>query len=177
MVRAQSGRMFLGAGWHGGAGMLFLFALLSGCVTTTPVAVRQTPEIGAELRCPVCGVHPAEQPRRQCQLIMGDGKQIAFDGGKDMFAYLQLMGQFGYTRKQGLGKDVGEVWVRDYHSGGWLDGKKTWFVAGSDELGPAGKELLAFADRAAAEAFSRGHGGKMVNFELIDGALLKELKE
>ena len=156
--------------------LLFLAWLLSGCAATAP-AVRQLPEIGAELRCPVCGGHPAEQPRRQCQIIMGDGRQIAFDSGKDLFSYLQLMDRYGYARQQSKGKDLSEVWVRDYNSGVWLDGRAAWYVAGSEVRGPGGKEIIPFTDRSGAEDFSRIHGGKVVDFTRVDAAVLNELKE
>jgi len=155
---------------------LVLSGLFWGCAATAPV-VQKTQEIGAELRCPVCGVHPAEQPRTQCQMIMGDGQQVAFDSARDMFSYLQLMDQFGYAKNQGVGKGLAQIWVHDYNSGAWLDGKAAWYVAGSDVRGPVGKEIYPFAERSGAEDFSRVHGGKVVAYAQIDATRLKMLKE
>lgn len=149
---------------------------LAGCATTAPVA-RQPPEIGSDLRCPVCGGHPAEQPRHQCQILLADGQQIAFDCGQDMFSYLQLMDQFGYAKKQGVGKGLAEIWVRDYPSGLWLDGRTAWYVAGSGVRGPTGKAIIPFAERGGAEDFRRQHAGKAVTFPQVNGELLKTLKE
>jgi len=154
---------------------LFLAGLLAGCAATTPV-LRQPPEIGAELRCPICGVHPIEQPRGQCQIIMGDGRQLAFDGGKDLFSYLRLLDQYGYAKGQGVGKGLAEVWIRDYSSGLWLDGRTAWYVVVSEVPGLAGKEVIAFGERSGAEDFSRSHGGRLAGFAGVDGEIIKESK-
>lgn len=174
----QGRKGMTGSGQRGGMLLfwLFLAGLLSGCAATAPV-VRQPPEIGAELRCPVCGVHPAEQPRWQCQIFMGDGRQIAFDGGKDMFSYLRLLAHYNYAKGQGVGKGLAEVWVRDYSSGVWLDARAAWYVVGSEVRSPAGQEPIPFPERSGAEGFRRIHGGKVVDFAGVDGEVLKEPSE
>ena len=163
-----------------GLGVLGLFfllpCLLAGCAATTSV-VRQPPEIGADLRCPVCGGHPGEQSRWQCQILMGDGRQIGFDSGKDMFSYLLLMSRYNYAKNQGVGKGLAAVWVRDYLSGSWLDGQTAWYVAGSQVRSPAGREIIPFSDRLGAENFSQVNGGGVVAYASVDSALLKELRE
>jgi len=55
-----------------------------------------------------------------------------------------------------------EVQVKDYPSNSWIDGRKAWYLTGSSVKTPMRYDILAFADRKAAEEFRAGSGGKKV---------------
>jgi nitrous oxide reductase accessory protein NosL len=52
------------------------------------------------------------------------------------------------------------VLVTDYYTQKGLDGRKAFYVTGSDVIGPMGAELIPFGDRASAETFARDHSGR-----------------
>ena len=71
--------------------------------------------------------------------------------------------------------DLAAVWVKDFNSGKWIDGTKAYFVVGSKMMGPMGKELIPFADHAAAMKFHQEQGGNMMMYAEITPEVLKSL--
>jgi len=122
--------------------------------------------------CPVCGMYPVRYPHWQTQILFQDGQSVAFDGGKDLFRF--LLSPADYPQHQGEA-NILAVWVHDFNSVQWIDGQAAYFVVGSEELGPMGKEVIPFANLAEAEAFLAAKGGKLARFNEIDAQLLAEL--
>ena len=147
-------------------GMLMIWLAL--CDTGVQAAPMPQP-ILAEQTCPVCGMSPARYPQWQTQIVFKDGQNVAFDGGKDMFRF--LLAPTDYPQHQGQA-NILAVWVHDFNSNEWIDGQTAYFVVGSDELGPMGKEIVPFADLPAAEAFIAAKGGKLAQFNEIDEQML-----
>lgn len=113
---------------------------------------------GTKQRCPVCGMFVAKYPQWLATLTVQNGRQLYFDGVKDMMAYFLAPEDFGAA----AGETVSKVEVKDYYSQKWIDGKKAWFVSGSDVLGPMGHELVPFASEAAAQNFLQDHHGREI---------------
>lgn len=109
-------------------------------------------------RCPVCGMFVAKYPQWWAQVTMSDGSAQVFDGVKDMIAYCFAPQQFGAA----VGNMVAEIFVKDYYSQKWIDGKKAVYVMGSDVYGPMGHELVPFGSQAGAESFFKDHHGKKI---------------
>ncbi|OGQ98893.1 MAG: hypothetical protein A2505_06885 [Deltaproteobacteria bacterium RIFOXYD12_FULL_55_16] len=128
--------------------------------------------ITGEMSCPVCGMYPDRFPQWQTQIIFTDHTGSAFDGGKCMFSFLLNPGQYAPGRNN---SQVTAVWVRDFGSGKWIDGKAARYVVGSRVMGPMGKELLPFAEQAAAEAFQKANGGIIKTYAEINLATIKSL--
>lgn len=57
-----------------------------------------------------------------------------------------------------------------------LTAEKAFFNAGSDVRGAMGKSILPFATKGEVEAFTKEHGGKIVNYSEVNLELLKSLK-
>lgn len=151
-------------------------AVLAGALLIGPAAWAADPPAplvpGPKDRCAVCGMFVEKYPNFLAQLVLGDGSTAYFDGVKDMMRYLRDPGRFG-----GAAREARAVFVKDYYSLETVDGREAHYVAGSDVLGPMGKELIPFRTREAAEEFKKDHKGKRVlRFGEIDEGVLAELQ-
>ena len=52
----------------------------------------------------------------------------------------------------------------DFQSGAWISGRTGYYVVGSDQRGPMGKEAIAFDNMAETKKFAATHGGKVIIF-------------
>ncbi len=125
-------------------------------------------------KCPVCGMFVSRYPDWTASATFRDGTSVWFDGAKDLFKFLADPGWFLPGRKVG---DILSVTVTDYYAVTPVDARKAFFVLGGDVLGPMGKELVPFANRAEAEEFLRDHKGKRIlRFADVDRAVLDGLE-
>jgi copper chaperone NosL len=129
-------------------------------------------EITKDISCAKCGMFPAKYPKWQTQIVFNDGEMAPFDGCKCMFGFLFKMSEYD---KKHTSADVGDVWVREFNTGDWIDAKKAHYVIGSGEMGPMGKELIPFADAESAETFQKEHGGQIAQYDAINMETLKPL--
>ncbi|MRJ02055.1 MAG: nitrous oxide reductase [Epsilonproteobacteria bacterium] len=125
---------------------------------------RKRVEVPKEAKCPICGMFVAKYPRWAALIVTSDGEKLYFDGVKDMMKY--------YLRHRDR---VREVIVTDYYSGEAIDGKRAYYVLGSDLYGPMGKELIPFKREREAREFMRDHGGRVIRFDEIDGKVIEKL--
>ncbi|MDA8165157.1 MAG: nitrous oxide reductase accessory protein NosL [Desulfobacteraceae bacterium] len=137
------------------AALLAFFFLLAAGLDANAAPVEQP---GKDSRCAVCGMFVAKYTNWVAQIRLTDGPVQWFDGPKDMLAYYFDPVQYGAKSRQ----SVGEVLVKDYYSLNWIDGKKAFYVTGSDVHGPMGHEFVPFASREAAQSFMKDHGGDRV---------------
>lgn len=138
-----------------------------------PTAARPVP---AQARCPVCGMYPARAPEWAAQVIFeGSGEAHFFDSPLSLFKYLQDAPRYHPGRSAPA---IAALYVSDSSAGAgaWLDARSAWYVHGSDARGPmrAGN-LPAFATRAAAQAFARRRGGRVLAYGQVDGAVIAAL--
>jgi len=144
--------------------MIVFFASMVMTVTAQPLM-----DIPAKEKCQVCGMMVAKYPPWVTQMQTSDGKTVMFDGVKDMMAY------YFEPEKYGGAASVEDVYVKDYYSLKYIDGKKAYYVMGSDVMGPMGHELIPFDSMDGAENFKKDHKGKMVmtfdkiTLEMING--------
>jgi nitrous oxide reductase accessory protein NosL len=151
--------------------VLGLTAILLGS-SPAFAADLQPQTITDEMRCGACGMYPHRFPKWHSQVIFTDGTMTAFDGCKCMFRFLLDMKQFAPERS---GDQIAAVWVKDFKTGAWIDGKAAHYVTGSKEMGPMGKELIPFAARDAAEEFQKTNGGTIETYANIDMAAINSL--
>ncbi len=124
-------------------------------------------------KCPVCGMFVAKYPDWLAQITFKDGTLAYFDGVKDLMKYYFDLPKYNPAKKT---SDIAAVYVTDYYSLKILDGFKALYVVGSDVYGPMGRELIPFAEEAAAREFMRDHGGKaLLKFGDINPDLIKAL--
>ncbi|MFN4013331.1 MAG: nitrous oxide reductase accessory protein NosL, partial [Aquificaceae bacterium] len=72
---------------------------------------------------------------------------------------------------------VAELWVKDYKSGNWIDGRRAFYVVIKE--GPMGNDLATFKSRLDAQRFAQGPQSaknKVYQFTEIDRAFLEHLE-
>ncbi|MDP1832682.1 MAG: nitrous oxide reductase accessory protein NosL [Geothrix sp.] len=141
---------------------LLLPALLAGATVllsagSKPSAAPKgpTPKGG----CAVCGMHVANFPEWAAVITFKDGAQAWFDGPKDLFTYLLDLKRYAAKRNPA---DITAIQVKDYYGLKHIDGRKAFYVMGSDVMGPMGKELVPFATEAGARDFLKDHQGQKI---------------
>ena len=154
--------------------VLFL-VLLSLCVVAPATAAEKAPPApSAKDKCPVCGMFVAPYPNWLGAIVFKDGGRFFFDGPKDLFTYYLAPEKYGSARKRA---DIADIYVTEYYSVAAIDGRKAFYVIGSDVRGPMGKELVPFAKKADADGFLKDHHGrKVLSFDEITRATLNSLE-
>lgn len=136
---------------------------------------RKRIHVKAEDRCPVCGMYVKKYSRWVAKMTYGhDGHEhyFAFDGVKDMAKYMLEPQKYG-------GKadfKAKEILVTDYYTQYAIDGRKAFYVVGSDILGPMGHELIPFEKESDAKTFKKDHKGtEILTLDAITTSLLCRL--
>ncbi len=102
-------------------------------------------------KCPVCGMLVYKYPRWAAQIFLPDGSHLSFDGVKDMTKYMD-------AHKIPIKK----ILVTDYYTQKAIDGRKAFYVIGSDTYGPMGHEAIPFEGEDEAKKFMTDHRGKKI---------------
>jgi nitrous oxide reductase accessory protein NosL len=106
-------------------------------------------------------------------VVFADRESSVFDSPADLFRFLQNMAR--YDRKHGVA-DIGAVYLTDYAQGGWVEAKRAFVVAGSNVRGPMNNaDLPAFGSQAAADAFAKANGGKVLAFAAVTAEVMATL--
>ena len=143
--------------------------LMSGAALSEPLQRVKPTE-----KCPVCGMFVAPYDIWLTQIINANETPLVFDGVKDMMAY------YFNSELYGGGADLtqAEIWVRNYYTLDYIDGRTAFYVVGSDVLGPMGDELIPFATLQEAENFKKDHQGtSILSFAEITAAQIMEMKK
>lgn len=126
-------------------------------------------------KCPVCGMFVKKYPRWAAKMTYdhnGHEHYFAFDGVKDMAKYMLEPAKYG-GKADFKAKDIQ---VTDYYTQLAIDGRKAFYVVGSDVLGPMGHELIPFAKESDAKTFLKDHKGTEIIFlDKITTSLLCKL--
>lgn len=151
-----------------------LFFLFSSTGWVAADGYKPGDQVDDRTRCPVCGMFVAKYEQWLAQVVMTDGKSLSFDGVKDMMAYYFSPGQFGSPADLSGSK----IYVKDYYRQNWIDGRKAFYVIGSDVYGPMGHELIPFEQRDGAENFLKDHHGRQIfAFDEISAEMIEALRK
>ncbi|MGD0281921.1 MAG: nitrous oxide reductase accessory protein NosL [Dissulfurispiraceae bacterium] len=143
-------------------------------LAASPAAAERKPVTPTENdKCPVCGMFVAKYPDMLAEIIFRDGTYAVFDGPKDMFRYYLNMKKYNHLKNI---NDIDSIYVHEYYNLTFIDGRKAYYVAGSDVNGPMGRELIPFLKEEDASAFRKDHKGKILRFGDITEAVLKTLE-
>ena len=125
--------------------------------------------IPEDAKCPVCGMFVAKYPKWVAQIEVEDGHKHYFGGVKDMMKFY-----FNPTKYHTHSSEkISHINVTDYYSLESIDGKKAYYVIGSNVYGPMGEELIPFKNEDEAKKFMTDHFGKKVlNFNEIKEDIL-----
>lgn len=118
-------------------------------------------------------MYPERTPRWAAQTVFLDGASHFFDSPVDLFVFLQRIDR-GRTRYAPA--DIVASYVTDFETGQWIEAQHAFFVQGSTTMGPMrGADLPAFSTREAADAFTRGLGGKTLEFKQATPELIQSM--
>ncbi len=115
----------------------------------------------------------AGYPEMLSEIIFKDGTHAIFDGPKDMFRYYLNMKKYNPAKKI---NDIDSIYVHEYYNVTFIDGRKAYYVVGSDVYGPMGRELIPFLKETDASAFTKDHKGKILRFGDVTEAVVKTLE-
>jgi nitrous oxide reductase accessory protein NosL len=102
-----------------------------------------------------------------------DGHAHHFDGAKDMFKYLFDLPKYAPGHRR---EDIALIEVTEFYGLTKTDGRKAFFVIGSDVLGPMGHELVPLASREDAQDFLKDHKGtRILGFDEVTPAVVAPL--
>ncbi len=112
-------------------------------------------------RCVVCGMDVNMEPKLTSQVKLKDGTYKYAESPKHILQY--------YLENKDR---VTEIWVKDYKSGKWIDGKRAFYVVIKE--GPMGYDLAPFQSRIEAQKFASR--GKVYQFKDITKDFLQHLE-
>ncbi len=158
----------------GGLNKMFgwtVLLLLLACSGNLQAAPEE--KIDHDERCAICGMFVAKYENWIVQARLTDDKLMFFDGVKDMLVFYFNPQQYSSMQQV----DIKEIWVKDYYTLKWLDGREALYVIGSDVYGPMGKEFISFSSRESAENFLRDHQGKKIlTFDEITDEIVQSMR-
>jgi nitrous oxide reductase accessory protein NosL len=148
--------------------VLFIMALL---LMSPAFAGQEKP--GPKDKCAVCGMFVAKYPDWVASVEFDDGSHAFFDGAKDMFKFYFNTKKYNPSKSA---QDIRGIYVTEYYSLTPIDGRKAYYVTGSDVYGPMGREIVPFGSVDAAGEFMKDHNGKrLLRFEDITGEMVRGL--
>jgi copper chaperone NosL len=162
-------------------GNIFMTSILRAIVLlillliVPPLGAGETKPVkpGSGDKCPVCGMFVAKYPDWIAEIVFSDGSAVFFDGVKDMLKYYFNLQKYNPRKTQA---DIRSIFVMDYYTVDFIDGRKAFYVSGSDTYGPMGKELIPFEKETQAQEFLKDHKGKAIlTFGEIDAGVVKGL--
>jgi nitrous oxide reductase accessory protein NosL len=143
-------------------------------LAASPAAAERKPVTPAKNdKCPVCGMFVTLYPDIIAEIIFKDGTYAVFDGCKDMFRYYLNMKKYNPLKNI---NDIDSIYVHEYYDLTYIDGRKAYYVAGSDVYGPMGRELVPFRSEEDASAFKYDHKGKILRFGDVTEVVVKTLE-
>lgn len=110
---------------------------------------------GEREECRVCGMWIDQYQRTAAELVYKDGRKEHTCGVVCMFRILEDEGFDAFSA----------VTVRDFHSGAVVDAREASYSIGSRVIPDMIPNIIAFKDRASAEAFQAKEGGEVIDFE------------
>ncbi len=132
---------------------ILLILFTTGCSETVP---RKAFAIEVHKECPLCGMIPARYPQFHCQMVLQNGDYVAFDSAAGLLTFLL------FPDKTGLSSgEVESVYFKDYVTETWIHSDQTYFVIGSEIMGPMGIEFLAVDSQEKAQSLMNQEKGEL----------------
>jgi nitrous oxide reductase accessory protein NosL len=137
-----------------------------------PISSSHYITVAKGAKCPVCGMFVEKYPKWVAKVTL-NGKDLYFDGVKDMMKYLIYKGDFKFDRTK-----ISSILVTDYYTLESINAKNAFYVVGSNVYGPMGHELIAFKTLQSANNFMKSHSGKkIVTYVQITQSLVQSLDD
>ncbi|WP_243438261.1 nitrous oxide reductase accessory protein NosL [Fundidesulfovibrio soli] len=124
------------------------------------------PDVKAHPSCPLCGMNRGKFAHSRMLLEFEDGSSY---GACSLHCAVLEMAV-------SLDKVPVKILVGDYGTKKLIDAEKAYWVLGGDQTGVMSKRAKwAFADKAAAEAYIKAHGGKLADFDAVIQAAFEDM--
>lgn len=117
--------------------------------------------------CTVCGMYPAKYPKHNCQILAGDDSTLHFCSTQCMVNFNADPAK--YVKEPVMTK---MAWVKVYSDDMYESAYGTYYVVGSEVVGPMGKEAIPFKLKKDAEEFVKANGGEIVGFQQLTPELV-----
>ncbi|WP_028949907.1 nitrous oxide reductase accessory protein NosL [Sulfurihydrogenibium subterraneum] len=137
--------------------MRWILALILVVITTS---FGQPKDLQKEERCPICGMSVSPKDKLLSQVKLKDGSYKFAESPKHILKF--------YFLNQ---DKASEIWVKDYNTGKWIDGRLAYYVIIQD--GPMGPDLAPFSTKLSATKFSKKE--KVYSFKDITRDLIEKL--
>ena len=146
---------------------------LLALIAATTLLMAAPIEVTKENRCLIRQIKVYENPAWIAKAQTAQKKDVYSSSPKSMFEFY-----FQPDRWIELGAptpdDVTSVTITDFKTLEATNARTAFFVYGSNVTGPAGDDLVAFAERKDAEAFMKKHNGKRIlRFSEIKNSLIR----
>ena len=123
--------------------------------------------------CLVRHIKVYESPAWVAKIELQNGKEVFFSSPKSMFEFYFRPGKWfdvGVKNEQ----DFKNIYVTDFKTLKPVKAKGAFYIYGTNEIGPAGDDLVPFNSYADAEEFSKKHNGKRIlGFRDVSDALIR----
>ncbi|RLA83464.1 MAG: hypothetical protein DRG78_04280 [Epsilonproteobacteria bacterium] len=124
-------------------------------------------------QCLVRHIKVYENPAWVAKIELNNGKKVFFSSPKSMFEFYFRPGKWFDVGVKNE-KDFKDILVTDFKTLKPVKAKGAFYIYGSNVIGPAGDDLIAFDSYAAAEDFSKKHNGKRIlGFRDVSDALIR----
>ncbi len=142
-------------------------------VSAAMVDLPDGSKLDTEADCPVCTMKVGGGTPGPSAVVFKDGKVVGFDGAGDMFRYVQAPQKYGFDPA-----NIKSIYVTDYTTKKFIDGKAAVFVLDSMVEGSMGAEVVPFANKGEAEKFKTEHkGNKIVAYSEVKADEFKPKKK
>jgi len=116
-----------------------------------------------------------KDPKWVAKIEIRNGKTVYFSSPKSLFEFYHRPGKW-FEAGVKSERDFSQIVVTDYNTLKAIDAEHAFFVYGSRVISPAGDDLVAFASKEDAEAFSKAYSGKRIfKFDEVKDALIRLL--
>ncbi len=116
-----------------------------------------------------------KNPQWVCKIELSSGKKIFFSSPKSMFEFYFRPGKW-YDLGVKSEADFKKIIITDFKTLKPVNAKGAFYIYGSNEISPAGDDLVPFDSYAEAEKFSKKHHGRRIlNFKEVSDGLIRLL--
>jgi len=116
-------------------------------------------------RDPVYLLEIDKHPKFAAEMELKNGKKIRFASVKSMMNFFYHPEKYPGYGVGPRGKEIGELYVRDYLSGELVPAEKAWYVFGSRLVGPHGDDLIPLGSKTRAVFVQRYGGTKVMDYK------------
>ncbi len=123
--------------------------------------------------CLVRHLQVSKAPEWVAKIKVRNGKIVYFSSPKSMFEFYFRPGKW-YEVGVKSERDFSEIVVTDYGTRKPINAETAYYVYGSSVTSPGGDDLVPFATKEAADAFSKSHNGhRVMPFDKVSDALIR----